>query len=88
MRLRQGNDAMTDYRYARRAEVLGESVYDHTPGAIVLNSGLAYPPLLPDVVREAMEAARDRPGESLQYGPLMGLDDLRDQSPPSPARTA
>jgi len=69
---------MTDYRYARRAEVLGESVYDHTPGAIVLSSGLAYPPLLPDVVREAMEAARDRPGESLQYGPLMGLDDLRD----------
>ena len=70
---------MTHYRYARRAEVLGESVYDHTPGAIVLNSGLAYPPLLPDVVREAMEAARDRPGESLQYGPLMGLDDLRDE---------
>ena len=70
---------MTDYRYARRAEVLGESVYDHTPGAVVLSSGLAYPPLLPDVVREAMEAARDRPGESLQYGPLMGLDDLRDE---------
>ena len=69
---------MTAYRYARRAEVLGESVHDHTPGAIVLNSGLAYPPLLPDVVREAMEAARDRRGESLQYGPLMGLDDLRD----------
>ena len=70
---------MTDHRYARRAEVLGESVYDHTPGTIVLNSGLAYPPLLPDVVREAMEAVRDRPGESLQYGPLMGLDDLRDE---------
>ena len=70
---------MTAYRYARRAEVLGESVYDHTPGAIVLNSGLAWPPLLPDVVREAVEAVRDRPGESLQYGPLMGLDDLRDE---------
>ena len=70
---------MNDYRYARRAEVLGESVYDHTPGSIVLNSGLAYPPFLPDVVREAMEAVRDRPDESLQYGPLMGLDDLRDE---------
>ena len=70
---------MTAYRYARRAEVLGESVHDHTPGAIALNSGLAYPPLLPDVVREAVDAVRDRPGESLQYGPLMGLDDLRDQ---------
>ncbi len=32
---------MTAYRYARRAEVLGESVHDHTPGAIVLSSGLA-----------------------------------------------
>ena len=69
---------MTNYRYARHAEVLGDSVYDHTPGTIVLNSGMAYPPLLPDVVREAAEAVRDRPGESLQYGPLMGLDDLRD----------
>ena len=72
-------DAMTGYRYARRAEVRGESVHDHTPGAIALDSGLAYPPLLPDVVREAVEAARDRPDESLQYGPLMGLDDLRDE---------
>ena len=69
----------TGYRYARRAEVLGESVYDHAPGAIVLSSGLAYPPFLPDVVREAMEAATGRPAESLQYGPLMGLDDLRDE---------
>ncbi len=69
---------MTVYRYARRAEVLDDSVHDRAPGAIVLSSGLAYPPLLPDVVREAMEAARDRPAETLQYGPLMGLDDLRD----------
>ena len=67
------------YRYAGRAAVLGSSVYGHTPGAIVLNSGMAYPPLLPDVVREAVEAARDRPAETLQYGPLMGLDDLRDR---------
>ena len=70
---------MTHYRYARRAEILGASIYDHRPDSIVLNSGLAYPPLLPDVVREAMEAARDRPSETLQYGPLMGLDDLRDE---------
>ena len=69
---------MTGYRYARRAEVSGASVYDHAPGAILLGSGLAYPPFLPDVVREATETARDRAGESLQYGPLTGLDDLRD----------
>ena len=67
------------YRYAGRATILGSSVYGHTPGAVVLNSGLAYPPLLPDVVREATEAARDHPAETLQYGPLMGLDDLRDR---------
>ncbi len=70
---------MTDYRFARRAEILGASVYDHTPGTIVLSGGYAYPPFLPDVVREAMGAAQDRREESLQYGPLMGLDDLRDQ---------
>ena len=70
---------MIRYRYARRAEMLGASVYDHQPGAIVLSSGLAYPPLLPDIVREATEAAREHPRETLQYGPLMGLDDLRDE---------
>ena len=70
---------MGPYRYARRAEVLGTSVYDHTSDAIVLSSGLAYPPTMPEVVREAMEAARDHRTETLQYGPLMGLDDLRDE---------
>ena len=70
---------MTRYRYARRAEVLGDSIYDHPPGTITLSSGMAYPPLLPDIVRETMEAARDHPRETLQYGPLRGLDDLRDE---------
>ncbi len=70
---------MSAFRYARRAEVLGDSVYDHAPGAIVLSSGLAYPPHLPDVVREAMEAARDHGTQTLQYGPLMGLEELRDE---------
>lgn len=69
---------MATYRYARRAEVLGRSIYDHTPGAIVLSSGLAYPPLLPDVAREAAEAASLAP-QTLQYGPLMGLPELRDE---------
>ncbi|MGR4000383.1 MAG: PLP-dependent aminotransferase family protein [Alphaproteobacteria bacterium] len=68
-----------NYRYATRAEVLGESIYDHGEGNIVLNSGLAYPPLLPDIVREASEAAREHITETLQYGPLMGINDLRDQ---------
>ncbi len=69
---------MTSYRYARRAEILGKSVFDHEPGAIILNSGLAYPPLLPDVSMEAANAARDRTAEVMQYSGLMGLPDLRE----------
>ena len=69
---------MTGYRFARQAEVLGKSIYSHAPGAIVLSSGLAHPPILPDVGREAEIAARNT-SETMQYGPLMGLDDLRDQ---------
>lgn len=70
---------MNTYRYARHAEILGASVYDHTPGTVSLNSGLAYPPLLPDVIGEATEAAREHPAETLQYGPLMGIPNLREE---------
>ena len=69
---------MIIYRYVRRAEILGASIYDHAPGAILLSSGMAYPPLLPDVAHEAEAAARQHPGETLQYGPLMGLQTLRE----------
>ena len=54
-------------------------MFDHAPGTIILSSGNAYPPMLPDVVREAGEAVGRHVEEGLQYGPLMGLDDLRDQ---------
>jgi len=69
---------MASYRFARRTEVMGRSVYDHAPGALLLSAGSAYPPLLPDVSREAEEAARAGVAETMQYGPLMGLNDLRD----------
>ncbi len=72
-------DGGTRFRYARRAEVLGKSIFEHPPNIIILSSGLAYPPLLPDVVREAGVAAGEHIKEAMQYGPLMGLDDLRDQ---------
>jgi len=68
---------MENYRFARRAAVAGASVYDHAPGAIMLAAGSAYPPALPDVSREAAEAASAFTAEAMQYGPLMGLDDLR-----------
>ena len=47
---------MSEFRFARRAAILGKSVFDHVPGTITMSSGAAYPPLLPDVVREASEA--------------------------------
>lgn len=68
-----------DRRYARRAEIAGKSIYEHPPGVIILSSGLAYPATLPDVVREAAAAAGEHLTESLQYGPFMGLNDLRDE---------
>ena len=70
---------MTDYRFARRSAILGKSVFDHVPGTIALNSGAAYPPCLPDVVREATEAVGPLRAEAMQYAPLMGLDCLRDE---------
>jgi len=70
---------MTEFRFARRSAILGKSVFDHAPGTISLNSGAAYPPCLPDVVREAGEAVGPLREEAMQYAPLMGLDDLRDE---------
>ncbi|MEX0347432.1 MAG: PLP-dependent aminotransferase family protein [Rhizobiaceae bacterium] len=69
---------MSQFRFARRAEALGKSVYDHAPGVIMLSVGSAYPPILPDLSREAAEAASAFVSESMQYGPLMGLEDLRE----------
>ena len=66
------------YRFARRAERIGKSVYDHAPGAILLSVGSAFPPILPDLSHEAADAAGNRTSETMQYGPLFGLDDLRD----------
>ena len=70
---------MPGFRFARTSALLGKSVFDHEPGTISLNSGAAYPPLLPDVVREAAEAVGPLRTEAMQYGPLMGLDDLREE---------
>lgn len=43
-----------------------------------MSSGLAYPPYLPDVSREAAIAA-EACTETMQYGPLMGIESLREQ---------
>ena len=69
---------MTNIRYARRSENLADSVYDHADDAIILSVGSAYPPILPDVSEEAVVAAKEQIESSMQYGPLMGVPQLRD----------
>lgn len=69
---------MNRYRFSRRAEVLGKSVYDHASGVIMLSVGSAYPPILPDLSREAASSAQGYLAEVMQYGPLMGLPELRE----------
>ncbi len=68
---------MNEYRFSRQAAILGKSVFDHVPGTISLSSASAYPPLLPNVVKEAIEAVGPFREEAMQYAPLMGLDELR-----------
>ena len=68
---------MNEFRFTRQAAILGKSVFDHVPGTISFSSGSAYPPLLPDVVDEAIEAVGPFREEAMQYAPLMGLDELR-----------
>ena len=69
---------MVNYRFARWAEVVGESVYDDGPVTIILSAGSAFTPILPDVSSEATAAASMHAAEVMQYCPLMRLDDLRD----------
>ncbi|MCC7047016.1 MAG: PLP-dependent aminotransferase family protein [Alphaproteobacteria bacterium] len=68
------------YRWAERAATTVASANPATvkSNAIQLGGGYGFPDELPDIVAEAIAAAKDR-AEGLQYGPLYGLDDLRDE---------
>lgn len=44
----------------------------------MLSVGSAYPPILPDLSREAASSAQSYLAEVMQYGPLMGLPELRE----------
>tara|TARA_B100000686_G_scaffold48616_1_gene52001 strand:- start:3904 stop:5073 length:1170 start_codon:yes stop_codon:yes gene_type:complete len=70
---------MTIYKYAKRSEIVGSSVYDHHKNTIILSSGLAYPEKLPDISSETNLVLEKYKTEVLQYGPLMGIEDLRDE---------
>lgn len=70
---------MSDFRYAARAaNVIAPAAFaHHRSDMLKLSAGNAYPPALPDLSAEVAEALRRR-DETLQYGPLYGIDDLRD----------
>jgi 2-aminoadipate transaminase len=70
---------MPAYRWAERAQNTVASAAPATAhgNLIQLGGGYGFPEELPDIVTEAMEAGNARE-ETLQYGPLYGLDDLRD----------
>lgn len=74
------NQITPTYRWAERAEttVASASPATATSNEIQLGGGYGFPDELPDIVAEAMAAAEART-EGLQYGPLYGLDDLRDE---------
>lgn len=70
---------MPAYRWADRAQNTVASAAPATAhgNLIQLGGGYGFPDELPDIVTEAIEAGNARE-ETLQYGPLYGLDDLRD----------
>jgi len=74
------NQITPTYRWAERAEntVASATPATATSNAIQLGGGYGFPDEFPDIVTEAMAAAEARE-EGLQYGPLYGLDDLRDE---------
>lgn len=74
------NEIPPTYRWAERAEttVASPSAGTATSNVIQLSGGYGFPDEFPDIVAEAMAAAEAR-AEGLQYGPLYGLDDLRDE---------
>ena len=75
-----------DYRWAARARTTiaaapsaaADALNPSATPAIKLSGGLGYPPALPDIGAEALVAAALK-HEGMQYGPLFGLDDLRDE---------
>lgn len=67
------------YRWAKRARdtVAPERSATSGGGLIELGGGFDFPDALPNIASEAMAAAELK-RETLQYGPLYGLNDLRD----------
>jgi 2-aminoadipate transaminase len=73
------DDEMHRSRLAARAARLNTAVHvAPKKNQILLGGGYAFPEMLPDVSVVAAEVAREFRTSILQYGPLMGLSELRD----------
>lgn len=69
---------MSITRFSARAPKQGASGHvPPNPGHISFGGGYAFADLLPDISDIAADAARNHRVDGLQYGPLMGLDELR-----------
>lgn len=77
--MNQAVNQIPPYRWAKRARDTVAPEGSTTSGGdpIELGGGFDFPDALPDIVSEAMAAAELK-RETLQYGPLYGLNDLRD----------
>ena len=71
---------MDGNRSKTRGVIGGQPLPQGVPSNLIaLGGGYAFPDMLPDVSLEAANAARDFRTEVLQYGPLFGLTELRDE---------
>ena len=71
---------MSKFRYASRAkDIVARTHTAMRPNQINLGGGFAFPDSLPDLSVTAEIVAREHRVEGLQYGPLFGLPDLRDE---------
>jgi 2-aminoadipate transaminase len=71
---------MATMRYAARAASLNTAVHVAPHASqISLGGGYAFPEMLPDISKAAAEIAHNFRTTTLQYGPLKGLPELRDE---------
>ncbi len=71
---------MSELRYADRLKLFNfaSSSAKEPDDLIHLWAGRAFPDALPELMEEAIRATRDFRTETMQYGPALGIDALRD----------
>ena len=76
----EARDQMSEEISTARGAIAGQPLPRGLPADLIsLGGGYAFPDTLPDISAEAAYAAREFRTEALQYGPLYGLPELRDE---------